>query len=83
MRLKQLFASEKDAGGAGSLLFFISLLFIFYMFLIGSCETVVTGKELAQEYYNLGNAYYEVEKYEDAVFFYNKAIHLNNLLNYT
>ena len=59
-------------------LFFMGCVFCAVFFYC--CETVITGKELAQEYYNLGNAYYDIGKYEDAVFFYNKAIELDDTL---
>ncbi|MBN1798025.1 MAG: tetratricopeptide repeat protein [Spirochaetales bacterium] len=80
MRLKSWLSLEKSPASVHGILLFIGFVFTFYVMFLCGCETVVTGKELAQEYYNLGNAYYDIEKYEDAVFFYNKAIELDNTL---
>jgi tetratricopeptide (TPR) repeat protein len=80
MSVKKSCACKKAAPfKSGVLIFFCFFIGFYVIFLIG-CETVISGKELAQEYYNLGNAYYEIGEYEDAVFFYNKAIELDETL---
>ncbi|MFO8065386.1 MAG: tetratricopeptide repeat protein [Spirochaetota bacterium] len=40
------------------------------------CETYVRRADLAEEYFNLGNAFYELEGYERAVEYYEKALAL-------
>ena len=47
---------------------------------LSSCETGVPPKEVAQVYYNLGNAYFELEKYSLAVSAYLNALALDNTL---
>jgi tetratricopeptide (TPR) repeat protein len=39
-----------------------------------SCVTSVSGKDLAKEYYNLGNAYFAIKRYKDAIEFYQKSL---------
>ncbi len=41
------------------------------------CTSTIKGSELAWEYYNLGNAYYELENYSKAVLFLQKAVDLD------
>ncbi len=80
MSPKRLFTFEKAGTNAGSVLIVIWFFFSFFMIFLSGCETVISGKELAQEYYNLGNAYFAIEKYEDAAFFYNKATEYDDKL---
>lgn len=47
-----------------------------------SCVTTgMTPQELAREFYNLGNAYYDLKKYKEASQFYAKALELDKSLN--
>lgn len=50
------------------------------LYLLTGCATCVSTKDLAGEYYNIGNAYFDLEKYEKAVFYYKEAIKLDDTL---
>jgi tetratricopeptide (TPR) repeat protein len=41
---------------------------------IASCVSSVSGQDLAKEYYNLGNAYFAIKRYKDAIEFYQKSL---------
>ena len=43
---------------------------------MGGCATELTTEELAAEYYNLGNAYLQLERYELAVGYYERSLRL-------
>lgn len=45
--------------------------------LVGSCATPTPGRSLAEEYYNLGNGWYEQKKYDLAAEAYQKALQWN------
>jgi len=45
--------------------------------LLGSCATSIPGGNLAEEYYNLGNGWYEQKKYDLAATAYQKALRWN------
>jgi len=50
--------------------------------LLSACVSQAAREELAQEYYNLGNAFYEIRSYERAIGYYTLAIsHYPGLLN--
>ena len=55
-------------------IFPLSLLLTLFLF---SCAGTMSARELAREYYNLGNAYYELEEYGKAVDFLTKAFELD------
>lgn len=42
-----------------------------------SCQSYVPRDELAQEYYNLGNAYFGLERYDQATDYYRRALELS------
>ena len=44
------------------------------------CATWVRGSELAREYYNIGNAYYDLERFERAADYYLRALALDSRL---
>lgn len=44
----------------------------------GGCATSVTTRQLAEEYFNLGNAYYELGSYERSFEYYSRAIALSD-----
>lgn len=44
----------------------------------GSCATPVERSELSQEYFNLGNAYFELQDYERSFRYYQRAIALSD-----
>jgi len=46
-----------------------------------SCQTSFQRSELSNDYYNIGNAYSDLEKYEKAAEFYKRALELNPDLN--
>ena len=46
-----------------------------------SCASTVKSTDLASEYYNLGNAYFEVGNYTRAILFFQKAITFDESLN--
>jgi tetratricopeptide (TPR) repeat protein len=58
----------------------VSIRLIFLILLLVSCVTGVTPKDLAVDYYNLGNAYFNIQKYEEAIIFYERAIELDQEL---
>ncbi|MBN1686003.1 MAG: tetratricopeptide repeat protein [Spirochaetales bacterium] len=58
---------------------FISAL-LFLSVLLSGCESGVPPEEVAQVYYNLGNAYFELEKYSLAVTAYLNALALDDTL---
>lgn len=45
--------------------------------LLGGCASSLTGEKLAEEYYNLGNAYYELGEYEKSYQYYSRARQLD------
>ena len=50
--------------------------------LLSACVSQAAREELAQEYYNLGNAFYEIRSYDRAIDYYTLAIsHDPGLLN--
>lgn len=51
-----------------------------FFILFSSCVTSVSDEEAASVYYNLGNAYFELEKYDDASKAYLRAIELDSSL---
>ncbi len=51
-----------------------SILVVLAALILGSCVTSVSGKDLAKEYYNLGNAYFGIKKYKEAIEFYQKTL---------
>ncbi|MFP4012284.1 MAG: tetratricopeptide repeat protein [Spirochaetaceae bacterium] len=53
----------------------VILLALLMLFLVG-CRTYVRRTNLAEEYHDLGNAFYEVEAYERAAEYYRKALEL-------
>jgi tetratricopeptide (TPR) repeat protein len=50
--------------------FAASIFFILYLFLYGSCASFSTS---AEEYYSIGMAYFELEKFEEAEYWLNRA----------
>jgi tetratricopeptide (TPR) repeat protein len=42
-----------------------------------ACTTTVRGSELSLEYYNLGNAYYDLADYDKSIVFFQKAISID------
>jgi tetratricopeptide (TPR) repeat protein len=48
--------------------------------LVASCVSSVPPRDLALEYYNLGNAYFELKKYDKAADYYAKAYTYDNTL---
>ena len=51
--------------------------FLWIIFSLLNCASAIKGSELAREYYNLGNAHYELGDYGKAVFFLRKAVELD------
>jgi tetratricopeptide (TPR) repeat protein len=45
-----------------------------------SCATSVAPRDLALEYYNIGNAYYDLKKYDKAADYYNRALSFDRTL---
>lgn len=45
--------------------------------LISACQSYVPRADLAEEYYNLGNAYFSLERYEEAEQYYRRALSLS------
>ena len=52
----------------------IALLVFAAAFAASSCVSSVSGQDLAKEYYNLGNAYFAIKRYKDAIEFYQKSL---------
>ncbi len=50
------------------------LFLVLAILVLGACVTSVSGKELAREYYNLGNAYFQIKKYKEAIEFYQRSL---------
>lgn len=46
-------------------------------FFLLSCQSYVPRQDLAEEYYNLGNAYFGLERYEEAANYYRRALNLS------
>jgi tetratricopeptide (TPR) repeat protein len=44
----------------------------FFIVILSACQTV--PEDIATEYYNIANAYFDVEDYEQAIIYYNKAL---------
>jgi tetratricopeptide (TPR) repeat protein len=49
-------------------------------FLLAGCVSEFSRRDLAVEYYNIGTAYFELERYDEAVAFYAKALRLDRRL---
>jgi len=47
------------------------------LIVLASCTTLVRQDDLAGEYYNLGNAFFQLERYQEAADYYQKALTLN------
>jgi len=45
---------------------------------LSTCTTTIRGPELSLEYYNLGNAYYDLADYDKSILYYQKAISIDN-----
>ena len=45
---------------------------------LAACATELTGAELAVEYYNLGNAYLELDRFEPAIGYYRRSLRLRD-----
>ena len=58
----------------------VCLLLFSLIFFASSCVTSVSDEEAASVYYNLGNAYFELEKYDEASNAYLRAIELDSSL---
>ena len=56
--------------------FLCALLVLFVLGVLPGCTTYVRRDDLAQEYFNLGNDFYELEAYEQATEYYRKALAL-------
>ena len=54
-----------------------ALLLALVVMLLGSCGTYVRRVDLAEEYFNIGNAFYDLEAYENATEYYQKALALD------
>jgi len=54
------------------LLFFTTLVLI-----LSGCTSTIRGPELSLEYYNLGNAYYDLQDYDKSILYYRKAISID------
>jgi len=50
------------------------------LYLFSGCATGVSRRDLAGEYYNIANAYFDLEKYDKAVFYYNEAVKMDDSL---
>lgn len=50
------------------------------LFILNGCASRVSYRELAQEYYNLGNAFFEIGDYETSFEYYSRAIELDDQL---
>lgn len=53
------------------------IIILSFLFLIFGCATGVKETDLANEYYNIGNSYYNMEKYDDACRFFERALDFN------
>ena len=54
---------------------------ILLLLFLSSCQTTETKRELARDYYNIGNAYSDLEKYEDAAQYYRRSLELDPTIN--
>ena len=48
--------------------------------ILSGCVTGISSSDLAGEYFNIGNAYFDLKKYDKAVFYYKEAYKLDNTL---
>ena len=51
------------------------------MIILVSCQSSPERIELAKDYYNVGNAYFDLEQYDKAVDYYNRALQLDPTIN--
>ncbi len=58
-----------------------SFIGISVLLLLFSCQSSPERIELAKDYYNVGNAYFELEKYDKAVEYYDRALELDPSIN--
>jgi tetratricopeptide (TPR) repeat protein len=59
-----------------------AIIAVLLLVLLSACVSQTAKEELAQEYYNLGNAFYEIRSYDRAIDYYTLAIsHNPGLLN--
>lgn len=52
-----------------------------FLMIFSSCQSNISRENLALEYFNLGNAYFAIEKYKEAADYYTKAYSLNPQIN--
>ena len=46
--------------------------------ILSGCTSTIRGSELSLEYYNLGNAYYDLADYDKSILYFQKAISIDN-----
>lgn len=54
-----------------------ALVLLISLLLVG-CQTDLSSRELAEEYFNLGNAFFELGRYQDSFDYYSRAIRLSD-----
>ena len=58
----------------------IFILLFTVVLIFWGCVSTIGREELAREYYNLGNAYFEIGKFQKAISYYRKAFGYDNTL---
>jgi tetratricopeptide (TPR) repeat protein len=48
------------------------------MLIFSGCTSTIRGSELSLEYYNLGNAYYDLADYDKSILYYQKALSIDS-----
>jgi len=52
--------------------------FTILFLILSGCTSTIRGSELSLEYYNLGNAYYDLADYDKSILYYQKAISIDS-----
>lgn len=55
----------------------VYIMILFFLWFLCGCASGVKEVDLANEYYNIGNSYYNMEKYDDACRFFERALEFN------
>ncbi len=58
-----------------------SLTLLFFLVILSSCQSSPERERLAKDYYNIGNAYFDLEQYDKAVEYYDRALQLDPTIN--
>lgn len=59
----------------------VEIALILLLGVLAGCQTTVPREELARDYYNIGNAYFDLAQFEKAAEYYNRSLELDASIN--